>query len=342
MARHHLVPQMYLRLFADPSNKLTMVNRADLDHQLTVTVNNACNQAGFYTIPTSDIAPHARDGHDPDALESTLATIEGATVPVIERIITTHTVPGPDEVVLRNGLVAPWDRYQLALFVALQMTRTWAFRRELDELIAYWGQRRKEAFTTDERVAAYLAGLGEGTSPQDIQQFRERALGPDGPQLAVGASRSLQAAMQHAIENTHPEILLRRWHLRVFDDPILLTSDAPVVLHRAGSPGTPIPGVVNADAIYWPVGRRHLLSFERRTPQEGFTPDKITLSAAPARARIVNGLVAGRAEKWIFHHPADRPLEGLTLASRPELAEEVDRVIEASNEVRVRNRVFRR
>lgn len=72
MDRHHLVPQMYLRNFADASSKLTMVAGGDLTRSHTVTVKNACNEAGFYTIPTEDIEPYARAGHDPDALEKRL------------------------------------------------------------------------------------------------------------------------------------------------------------------------------------------------------------------------------------------------------------------------------
>lgn len=342
MDRHHLVPQMYLRLFADASKKLTMIDRANLDREHKVTVNNACNEVGFYTIPTDDIEPYARDGHDPDALEKTLSTIEGTTVPVIEKLITTNTVPGLSDMVVRDGHEAPWDRYQLALFVALQMTRTWGFRRELNELFDHSVQRNEEAFATDERIANYLADNGKPIRPQDIQGFRERALGPDGPRPVLSNSRSIQAAAQYAIETTQPELFMRPWHLRVFDDPILLTSDAPVALRRAGPPGTPMPGVANADAIYWPVGRHHLLSFERRTPQGDRIPDKVTLNADPARGRLANRLIAGQAERWIFHHPADRPLEGLNLPERPELVEETVQVIESANEIRVKKRFFRR
>jgi hypothetical protein len=154
--------------------------------------------------------------------------------------------------------------------------------------------------------------------------------------------RMTRAAVQYAIETAHPELLNRRWHLRVFDDPVLLTSDAPVAMRTAGPPGTPVPGLANASDVYWPVGRHHLLSFERRTPQDEMATDRITVSADPARGRIANSLVAAQAEKWISHHPADRPLMHLKLTARPESVEETVRVIQTPDAIRVTKRVLPR
>lgn len=338
MARHHLVPQMYLRNFADDANRLTMVARNDLARALTVTVNNACNEVGFYTIPTEDIEPHARTGHDPEALEKTLSVLEGTAVPIIDKIVATKTLPSLDDQTHQQGLDAPWDRYNLAFFVAIQLTRTWAFRRDLKELIDHSVQRRKEAFTTDKRVAKYLARQGMPTRPQDIQAFRERLIGPNGPKLDFGDSRTIQAAAYFAVEYGLPELFERTWRLRVFDDPVLLTSDAPVALRTAGPAGTLTPGVANAEAIYWPIDRNHLLTFE--LPAGG--PDRVDLHANPGRARLVNQLVASQSERWIFHHPDDRPLDGLELRPRSELVEETVRVVEGPEEIRVTKRLARR
>ena len=131
----------------------------------------------------------------------------------------------------------------------------------------------------------------------------------------------------------------RPWHLRVFDDPVLLTSDAPVAMRRAGPPGTPMPGIANADAVYWPVDRHHLLSFER---PGSASADKVTLNADPSRARVANRLIAAQAEKWIFHHPDEHPLKGLELPTRPELVEETLDVRQTMGELRVTTRVIRR
>lgn len=341
MDRHHLVPQMYLRRFADESKKLTMVDRADRDRELTVTVKNACNEVGFYTIPTNDIEPDAGAGYDPDALEKLLSKVEGRTAPVIDKLISANTVPGFSDMAVRNGHELPWDRCQLALFVALQMTRTWGFRRELNEFFDFV-HRNDEASITDERIANFRTKNGKPARTQDIQEFRERLRGPDTPRLMTSDSLSIQLAVKYAIENTQPELFMRRWHLRVFDDPVLLTSDAPVAKRSTGPSGTPMPGVANADAIYWPVSRYHLLSFERRSSQDEMNPDQVTINANPGRGRIANSLVASQAEKWIFHHPADRPLEALELPPRPELVDEAVAAIQTPDGIRVVNRVLRR
>lgn len=51
MPRHHLVPEMYLRRFADESKRLVMVSRDDLTAALPITVKNACNEAGSTRSP---------------------------------------------------------------------------------------------------------------------------------------------------------------------------------------------------------------------------------------------------------------------------------------------------
>ncbi|MDP9117162.1 MAG: DUF4238 domain-containing protein [Actinomycetota bacterium] len=48
--RHHLVPQFLLRRFADANGKLIMVKPGDLEVAVPVTVNNACNEAGFTAL----------------------------------------------------------------------------------------------------------------------------------------------------------------------------------------------------------------------------------------------------------------------------------------------------
>ena len=95
-----------------------------------------------------------------------------------------------------------------------------------------------------------------------------------------------------------------------------------------------------ADAIYFPLDRRHLLSFERI---HGDPDDRLTVNASPGRAAIVNRLVAGQAERWIYHHPDDSHLlDGIRLAPRPDFVTETVQVSASADEVRVRKRVVRR
>ena len=54
--RHHLVPQMLLRPFADDNQKLVMVSRDDPGQVTLTRVRTACAEVGFYTIPTDDVA----------------------------------------------------------------------------------------------------------------------------------------------------------------------------------------------------------------------------------------------------------------------------------------------
>lgn len=321
---------MYLKHFADDSEMLVMVRRHALAVAHPTSVTAACRESGFYAIPTEDLEPEAQEGHDPEAVEKVLASIEGATSPLIKDLIATDSIPQLED----------FARYQVAQFVALQATRTWAFRRDFVELAQLSAKRKLEAVTTDERIVRFLKKLGRPTRPRDIAEFRARTLGPGGPKLRIPDSVSTQAAVQFAVTDGQEEIFTRAWHLRVFDEPALLTSDAPVVLHRSGPPGTPLPGIKTADAVYIPLGRRHLLSFESTS---GDPNDRVTMNASPRRATLVNRLVAGQAERWIFHHPDDAHLlEGMELAPRPDFVTETVQVSVGADEVRVRKRVVRR
>lgn len=309
MVRHHLVPQMYLRGFADEHGMLAMVTREDLTDSRHITVNNACNETGFYSIPSEDLEPFAREGHDPEVVEKHLAQIESRAGPALEELRATAEVP-------QTGNER---RYHLAAFAAIQMTRTWRFRRDMLELYHAGATALVKANTTDERLGAFLASKGRPTRPADIVEFRASLFGSDGPKLVVPGSRGVQAAIHLAVEEGIPELLSRSWHLRVFDEPVLLTSDAPIAMRSVSSPGDLAPALKTADAIYWPLDRHHVLSFERSV---GKPKDKLTRDAPIGRAAKINASVAAEAERWIFHHPEDRPagLEDIgALPPHPEL-----------------------
>jgi Protein of unknown function (DUF4238) len=168
MARHHLVPQTYLRRFANEKKYLVMVPRDDITTPRSVTVNNACNQAGFYEIPTDDLEVEAREGHDPEQVESILAVIENESKQYIDEILNGVFPPSPE------------SRFRLSMYVAFQITRGWGFRRKMDEVAELVAPYYVEMHASPERIRGILRRQGRPHGPTDVDNMIARLVGPDG------------------------------------------------------------------------------------------------------------------------------------------------------------------
>ena len=125
MIRSHIVPQLLLKRFAsEPSEhgQLRELDRADLPSAHPTTVRKACREAGDYRIEAEDLEEWAREGHDPEIAENALGGVEAEAGALVEDLIAGQ-LPRTDA-----------DRFHLALFVALQATRGWQFREELNQI----------------------------------------------------------------------------------------------------------------------------------------------------------------------------------------------------------------
>lgn len=313
---------MYLRRFADERGKLTMVDRDGVRPARTVSVNRACNESGYYSIPAEDLEEHARDGHDPELVEKLFARIESDAAVVLERIVREQVLP-------ERGSA---ERFDLALLVSQQITRGWGFRARMEEHVNVQARMYMEPELTVERLRERLRQLGEPSGPLEVEAYRKEILEGDWS-VRLGQSFMIQQGIRAAYETALPELLRRAWRLRVFEQPVLLTSDEPVALW---SPGPYVPEIATADIYWWPIDRRHLLSMSTRRVDEAVT-------AAPlSRARQVNQLVAQQADRWIYHHPEDDGLGDAVLPPRERFVQETVDVTVTPTEVRELVHVVRR
>lgn len=316
---------MYLRRFADKRGRLVMINRDNPTQRRIVTVNNACNEVGYYSIPTEDVQPSHREGHDPELVERVLSDIEGDAAAHLDRILLNHVFPPSREARLR-----------LSLFVALQMTRGWGFRTEMEALANIALRQSLQSELTPDRIEEFVRRQGKTTRPQDLEAFAQNVLGDNAPRLRLEQAHAVQESLRFALKVATPQIYSRRWGVRVFDSPILLTSDEPVALWNPGAAVDPQPGVVNAEVIWWPVDRHHVMMFAKAPGEESVKPSTL------ARARQVNLLVAAQAERWVFYHPDDEGLGTAELPPRSRFVEELVDVSVIGNEVRELFQVVKR
>jgi hypothetical protein len=300
MDRHHIVPQFLLQRFANEDGQLRALDRTNLDSLHITSVTKACREAGYYRIESEDLEEWARDGHDPELVEKTLSSIETDAADIIASIVAGR-LPHTEA-----------DRLHLALFVALQMTRGWQFREEINQIGTLsmreeLGSRREELAV---KARTWLRRRGRPAKPEDVERFLERVLSSNGPKLVMNDPVRVQISLGHALHTVTPMLMQRHLRILRFDEPSLVISDAPVGNWAPGEDRA--VGVGNAALVFLPLSRQVALAYGAKVR----TPDTV---AGPTRAAQINFLAVDGAARWAYEHPADRIVESLDIpADRPQ------------------------
>ena len=291
MPRHHTIPQMHLRNFADAAENIIMVSRVDLEKRIPTRVKTAGAERGFYRIPTEDIVADKQADHDPESVEKLFSKIEGDAAEIVRSIL--------------DGDF-PLDRERrdnLAYYMALTYSRGWRYRTQSNSVYNLVLQQFLQGRATDSRVRQFLKSSGEDHGPEDVARFRDRICSEDG-RIELSQSHQIRESVEVAVRKFAPEISSRSWRLISFPDNCLLTSDNPIGLW---SPEAGSIGIGTAKAIFFPIDRTRSLSLVR-----GRGEDRL-VDGGRTRMLQVNNSVASTAEKWIYHHPDDDPLAQLEI-----------------------------
>jgi len=348
VTRHHYVPQLYLRRFADGDKQVVLVDRDDPGRSVTKTVKQALHLDDFYGWDPG-LAPDEVDDPavlDPEHIERLLSVFESRAAGAFERMIETGNPPATAK-----------DRYHLTHFIALQAVRGQRFREDMSQAATYEMRKHMLANSDPDRVRDWLAERGEPHDPDDVARFIDSAYGSNGPRLVPDQTFAIQQALGFAMKQVAPTLWSRSWLVVTFDEPCLLTSDEPIVaFHPEDEPVT----VMTAPFVLVAVDRRHLLVMRQLaapqaepdhghelTPEDG--PDDTEpvvadryRSGTPEEAAHFNSLVATQAEQSIVHHPEDAALiDALVLGPRTEWGEEILETVQDGDKVTVRGRVKR-
>ena len=306
--RHHLVPQFLLREFADQAGRLRMIDRRDVSGApRLVSVNNACNEAGFYRIDTDDVDPDHRDGHDPEVIEKHLSVFEARAKRALYTMV--HSDP-PWE---------PYDRFDVVNFVALQYVRGWRFRRMLDERGTAVMRHLLRSDPDRLRQMAVDLARSDGLPVNEttIAAGIEEMVGPRGPRLVSSKPNAIQIGLKSAFGPLGEMLWVRALKVVHFaPDTTLLTSDSPVATWSPGNTGRVLP-LGTAAAVALPIAPTTALWFTR-----GGTDGHS--NARAVRAAQINHVVADSAERWIFTHPERGALDKLAINPEPPVLAEGD------------------
>ena len=157
--RHHYLPQMYLRGFADEDDLLWVFDRQNNTYLHQGVLNTAVKK-DFYTVVNPD-------GQKSDVVETMMADlVESPMKQIIERL---------DK---RNLNWKKKDREILALFVALLKTRNLAFdkdQNEFAEQLHRWWAKAKHPSTeaVENSLREYQEKTGEDTTHVSAQEMFE-------------------------------------------------------------------------------------------------------------------------------------------------------------------------
>ena len=292
-----LVPRFLLAGFADATGRI-MAERRDRTRRRLIDVDVAVAELGRYAVPTD----HANG----PALGRLLADVEASARATVARI-TSGAFPPPAA-----------DRASLALVLAGQLLLGRYHRAEagraatlVSQLIVSTiegaeteGEETEDAEDdTAELEDAEATTAPDGDRTPEIQSVRPPDVMLPG-QPPIGRSLAAMPALAR-------QLAARTWQLIRFPDPVLLTSDTPVVRWAPSGAGKLYQvGLGSAHEVRVPLDARHALIVARHAPA-----GEIVRDLGARQARALNRTVAEGASEWMYYHPESDPLEGVELPS---------------------------
>lgn len=337
-ARHHLVPQFYLRNFADASDQVLLVDRDDFTRTHKSAVKNAAVEVGFYRIETEELDRESdRATHDPEIVESHLSWLEGRIAPVIERLVSSRSLDG----------FTKEDWYLLIQFVSLQSVRGNRWRNDLNAMLNHSVRLDVLSNLDDATIRDWLKSTGKPYDAKAVAAFRDELFDGPFPKVIPPQAVLVQESLKMALGNPDTgdaglgQYLAPKAVSLIRPDRVaVLSGDEPVCWW---SPGDDPVGFATAQIVWVPLSRNLILQF--RDPALALSdvglPDLTTPEGHEQMATLTNQCVAAEAERWIVHHPDDQPLAGLQAPPRSVWGEQLVHVIE-ENGVRREIYVHRR
>lgn len=246
--RHHLLPQFYLRSFADNKGRVRVVERAS-GNEFTSGTANVFVERDYYTVSSVD----TEDDHR--LIEGLYAKVEGIIAPIFEQ--------------LRDGDF-PLDgprRSEFASFMALQVSRGRMFRDFMARAADHLGRTmlRMAADAPEgywEAKRAEWEASPNGPEPPHALSDKDRRMLREGRAFDITPSREHIIEMSFApVEEMTLVLMAMTWRLVVFPEPWLFSSEQPLSYWRKPSPMDRMYGIgpATADEVRLPISPRSAL-----------------------------------------------------------------------------------
>lgn len=300
--RHHLVPQFYLRSFADAEGRVRVVERAS-GHEFTSGAANVFGERDYYTVSSVNAE------EDPRLIEGLYSKVEGVAASIFEQ--------------LREGDF-PLDvqrRSEFASFMALQVSRGRMFRDFMGRVTDEMGRMmlRMAADAPEGCWEAWRAeweASPEGPAPPPPLSDRDRRMLREGKSFRITPSREhvIEMSFAHLQEMTFV-LMAMTWRLVVFPEPWLFSSEHPLSYWREPSRMERMYGIgpATADEVRLPISPTRTLVLTR--PEPGRKP----FDLSEHERAYVGSLSAARRLNWgtLTFPPSERLLLSPDVVQHP-------------------------
>lgn len=284
--RHHTVPRLLLRRFAD-GKRLTRVP-LDGGPRRLVGIADVTVHSDFYSM-------RDENGELDDTVENLLADVEDKAAGAIRKAIDDGVWPLPIE-----------ERAVLAEWIAAQHVRIPAARTAHNEMADHLGKVMIAMGGRPEIRRHLEENATEPVSDEEVEALWAEVTDFDGYYAEMSVNDHM-LSMGQSMATAYEVFMARSWGLIQFERRTLLIPDHPVTLVRdEDMPPWFGVGIANADKILMPIDRRAAIIMAG-PGSDVFYP------ASTKAAKELNQRFAWNARKELFHHPDDSPLEGVEL-----------------------------
>lgn len=287
--RHHLVPQMHLRRFANSDEQLVAVAR-DLSKRIATSVANVAVEKDFYAVETVT-GPSME-------VERVLSKVEGDAEAVIQKIL------------VGGFPLAMAEKEALAYFVAFQWLRGRDQRDSLEDMMSHLRKLFMMNLTRRQIREGLEAVEGHPPSDEEVESMVTYFSNPENYEYEFSANHTIEAMLEN-VTGLANIAFARTWQVVRFPSDCLLTSDAPVSLWSPRSERQGFfsgVGFGTAKEVRLPLDRRHALVLAWDA-----TKGEVLRDLPLTHANALNHSTASNGYRWVFHHPDDRPLDSLEL-----------------------------
>jgi hypothetical protein len=294
---HHVLPQFYLRGWANEHGAVAMLNRDG--KEVRTGTRALAVENDFYTLTLPD-------GTKDSTVEDALAHWDAKGAAVIAGFLRGEFPPNEEE------------RIELGLWLGLQWLRGRSSRRtgaevvdKLQKLLIKLGleeRRPPDPYDPPHPEPDLPDGIGPGIEVPDLtglpDEVKEILGDPDSYTFEPSRAQQL-LQMLKAVPQAAEPFIESEWHLLRFEEPLLLTSDEPIMLGREPTPQNQFLGLGPANADYLSIALSPYVCLGMiRTSPIGREAD-VTLPAGEAQKQNLALL-----DTWwqqLFRHPDGPP-----------------------------------
>lgn len=290
--RHHYLPKFaHLRFFesADKPKFVWMYQRGQ--EPLQINIDKVAKEKHLYSFEI--------DGELNTDLETAFAEMEGMAGKIIERLNSAE-----DPIV-----ITAQEKTDLSYFMAMQMTRTPAYRDTLKQQSAEMAKLNMQMLASNKNALAHALKETKKEHPEQpdvsVDEMQEFILDESRYTVEMGNENYFLKQAVQLGDHIYPAIMMKDFHILRSKSVELITSDYP--LNLIPQPGIPAfyQGGFLMSGILFPIGSHTALFCKNPDdPKDPPKSDETVMigykEVPPIHGRWINKVTLNHAERFLF------------------------------------------